>query len=43
MSLIPKEAIIKDLFEEIKAEDETVCGQCGYIDCVCTSGKDLSV
>ena len=36
MSVIPEDVIIKGLFE-VKAEDETVCGQCGYMDCVCTS------
>jgi hypothetical protein len=38
MSSIPEDFIIKDLFEEMKDEDEgAVCGQCGYMDCVCTS------
>ncbi|MBF0505141.1 MAG: hypothetical protein HQL14_08600 [Candidatus Omnitrophica bacterium] len=40
MSLIPEGVIIKDLFQEMKPEDDTVCGQCGYMDCVCTLGKD---
>jgi hypothetical protein len=41
MSLIPKDVIIKDLFEEMKNEDErAVCSHCGYMDCVCTLKKE---
>ena len=41
MSLIPKDGIFKDLFKEMKAEDKkAVCGQCGYMVCVCTSEEE---
>jgi hypothetical protein len=42
MSLIHKNVVFKDLFKEMKVEDEmTVCDQCGYIDCVCTFGAEF--
>jgi hypothetical protein len=41
MSLIPKDGTKSDLFKEMKAEDKkAVCGQCGYMDCVCTSEEE---
>ena len=41
MWLIPKDGIRNNLFKEMKAEDKkAVCGQCGYMDCVCTSEEE---
>ena len=37
MPIIAQDVVIKELVKETKNLDEkTVCGHCGYVDCVCT-------